>query len=92
MEAELGDPVAVGSGDALDEPVEAQPAELVAEPALAEVVRAEPEERRQAGSQVAGGEAGRLEPEDDKRREEGLGPLIGEPQGGRSLTIDLASG
>ncbi len=59
--------------------MEGEPTEFVAQPALAEVVRAEPEERREVGSQVAGGETGRLEPEDDERGEERLGPLIGEP-------------
>ena len=89
-EAEVGDPIAVALGAPLDEPVEAQLAELVAEPALAELVRSEPEERREVGSQIASSEAGRLEPEDDKRRQEGLGPLIGEPEGRRPLAVDLA--
>lgn len=41
-------------------------------------------------SQIAISEAGRLEPEDGERREEGLRPLISEPDGGCSLAVGLA--
>ena len=40
----------MASGDPLDQPVEAEPAELVAEPTLAEFVRGEAQERRELGS------------------------------------------
>jgi len=38
-ETEVGDPVAVAPRDPLDEAVEAEPAEFVAEPALAQLIR-----------------------------------------------------
>ena len=33
-------------------------------------------------------ETGRLQPEDDERGQQLLGPLVGEPQGRRSLAVD----
>lgn len=70
-EAELGDPVAMAVGHALDEPVEAQPAQLLG---------IEPQQWGQMAAQVASGEAGRLQAEDDQRRQQRLGALIGEAQ------------
>ena len=55
-EAEVGDVVAQCVRDALDEPVEAEPAQVVGHAALGHGTRGEPEQRGEEFSQVAVGE------------------------------------
>ena len=74
----------------LDEPVEAESAKLVAEPALVEASGRSPRSgarwaRRSAALKPAGCEA-----EDDERREQRLGPRVGEAEGRDALAVDLA--
>lgn len=69
--------------------MQAQPAQLIADTALAELIGIESQQRREMATQVASGEAGRLKAEDDQRREECLGPLIGEAQCRGALAVDL---
>lgn len=80
--AKPGDPVTVAPRDALDEPAEAEPAELVAEPALAELVGTKADEGRQVPPEVSRPERGGLQPKDDERLQQRLDPLVGEAQGG----------
>ena len=89
-EPEVGDAIAVAPGDALDEPMEPEPTEFVAEPALAELFGRQAEERRKIIRQVGGPEAVRLETEDDQCREQGLHPGVGEAERRGPLAADLA--
>lgn len=76
----VGDLVAVGAGDPLDEAVGAQPPEVVGELPAGHVLIAAAEERREVGAQVAVGESVGQQPEGAQGRQQGLDALVGEPQ------------
>src|SRR5215471_21280792 len=80
-----GDPVAVGARDALDEPVVAQPAEVIAELPAGHGLGGGAEQGCQVVAQVAAGEAAGQQAEDAPGRQQGLGPLAGEGHPGDAL-------
>jgi hypothetical protein len=80
----VGDPVAEGSGNALDEAVQAQPSQVVSDLPAGHEVGGLPEQGRQVAAQVGVGEAVRQQAEDAQDGEESLGAGVGEAQPGHS--------
>jgi hypothetical protein len=73
-----GDLVAVGAGDALDEPVVAQAPEVVAELPAGHGLGGGAEQGGQVVAKVAAGEAAGQQAEDADGRQQGLGPRVGQ--------------
>ncbi len=88
-EASVGDGVTVAVGDASDEAVQAEPAEVVAHAALGHRARWEPERRGEELSQVGQPEAVVQEPQGHQRLEQRLGGRGIETQGGDALAPHL---
>ena len=89
-QALVGDPVATGERDALDQPAQPQAAQVVGHPAAAVVVDGQPEQRRDGFAQVAVLEAVGQNMEGEQRREQGLCAGVAEAQRRGALAVDDA--
>ena len=84
-QAEVGDVVTEAFGDALDEAVQAEPAQLIGDGALGDRGRVAPRQRRQMSAQVGRPETSKLT-EQDESMQQGVDALVGKAQTRGALT------
>ena len=82
MQSGVGDLVAAGVRDAVDEPVFAQAAQVVGHLPAGDVLGVLAEQGRDEGAQFAVGEAVGQQPEDAQGRQQGVGAGVAEAQPG----------
>ena len=89
-QAVVGDAVAAGERDALDEPVQPQAAQVVGHAAAPVLLHGQAHERCRGLAQVPVPEAVRQHPEGEQRGEQGLHPRIAEASRRGALPVDDA--
>ena len=89
-QAVVGDAVAPGEGDALDEPAQPQSAQVVGHAAAAVLLDRQADQRRHGFAQVPVLEAVGQHPEGEQRGEQGLHAGVAEAQRGGALAVDEA--
>jgi hypothetical protein len=87
VQAGVGDLVAVAGRDPGDQPVGAQPAQILAHPSGGQLVGVAAEQLGNQRAQVAVGEPVRQQPEDQQRAEQGVRAGVGEPQSGDPMSV-----
>ncbi len=88
----VGDAITLGVGDALNQSVQAQAAQVVGHPAGGEVAGVEAQKRREMCAHVFVGEAVRQETVQDQDAQERLHAWVGEGQRGDTLVADHLGG
>jgi len=81
-EAGVGDLVAAGAGDAGDEPVRAEPAQVVGHLSGGDVLGRGAEQGCDQGAQLTVGESVREQPVDEQGLQQGVHPGVAEAQSG----------